>query len=225
MKTNPTRTQFDAYSLAYAYFNRNLFGGKLPNCILNFSRKAGSAGFFAPHRWTRRNGSESTHEISLNPDVLELPPIETMQTLVHEMVHLWQQEFGLPSRRTYHNTEWAEKMQDIGLMPSETGQPGGKKTGQKMCTYVVDGGPFAKAFESMPEKALLPWLARPFAPRPQSGGQKRDQMRYQCPECKAIVRGKDGLNIMCGDCNEAFTCNDASGHQYVENQMSKGTLD
>lgn len=41
-----------------------------------------------------------------------------MQTIVHEMVHLWQYEFGKPSHRTYHNKE-ADKMA-IGLMPSNT---------------------------------------------------------------------------------------------------------
>ena len=34
-------------------------------------------------------------------------------------------------------------MQEIGLMPSNTGQPGGGKTGQQMTHYVIEDGPFA----------------------------------------------------------------------------------
>jgi hypothetical protein len=201
-KLNPTRNQFDAYRMAFDYFNRALFGGKLPACILNFSRKPHSSGFFSANRWTHRNGDESSHEISLNPDILDLPPVESMQTLVHEQVHLWQHEFGTPSRRTYHNREWAAKMESIGLMPSSTGQPGGSKTGQKMGDYVIEFGPFQMAFTDMPDKALLPWRSRPLV-KPQ-GGQRRDQMKYQCPQCKTIMRGKAGVNIVCGDCGLRF---------------------
>jgi hypothetical protein len=198
---NPTRQQFDAYVKAFDYFNHELFDGKLPRCVLNFSRKAHSTGFFAADRWTHRENGESAHEISLNPDVLNLPPVECMQTLVHEMVHLWQREFGKPSRAGYHNAEWAAKMDTIGLMPSDTGQTNGKKTGQSMADYVVDGGPFDRAFRAMPDKALLPWLSGQSA-RPKSGTPRRDQLKYQCPECGIIVRGKAGLNLRCDDCNQ-----------------------
>lgn len=70
------------------------------------------------------------------------PPEEVMQTLVHEMVHLWQYHFGKPGRRGYHNKEWANKMESIGLMPSSTGQPGGKRTGDKMADYIIEGSVF-----------------------------------------------------------------------------------
>jgi predicted SprT family Zn-dependent metalloprotease len=118
-KPDPTKDQWKAYEQAFDYFNVALFGGKLPRCILNFSRKARSHGFFAAERWVRDDAK--THEISLNPDTLHLPLVEAMQTLVHEMVHLWQHQFGAPSRCGYHNAEWADKMESIGLMPSDTG--------------------------------------------------------------------------------------------------------
>ena len=50
-----------------------------------------------------------------HPDILSRPIEESMGTLVHEMVHFWQQEFGTPSRRGYHNREWADKMEALGL--------------------------------------------------------------------------------------------------------------
>jgi predicted SprT family Zn-dependent metalloprotease len=125
--------------MAFDYFNAALFGGELPRCILNFSRHSNRAnGFFAPERWSR--GTEHTHEISLNPDLLNRPLLACMSTLVHEMAHLWQHAEGKPSRRTYHNAEWAQKMEDVGLMPSHTGEPGGRRTGQKMSHYVIEGG-------------------------------------------------------------------------------------
>ena len=48
------------------------------------------------------------------------------------MVHLWQHHRGTPGRGRYHNQEWAEKMIEIGLMPTDTGKPGGRITGDHM---------------------------------------------------------------------------------------------
>jgi hypothetical protein len=58
-----------------------------------------------------------------------------LSTLVHEMVHVWQQHCGTPSKRGYHNKEWATKMKSVGPQPSSTGMVGGKETGQRMSHY------------------------------------------------------------------------------------------
>ena len=67
---------------------------------------------------------------------------EILSTLVHEQVHVWQSAFGKPGRRRYHNHEWAQKMKKVGFHPSDTGQPGGKETGERVSHYVIAGGPF-----------------------------------------------------------------------------------
>ena len=43
------------------------------------------------------------------------------------------------------NKEWAAKMREIGLIPSDSGQPGGKDTGQKVTHYVEESGRFDRA--------------------------------------------------------------------------------
>jgi len=123
-----TTEQFKTLDDLYAYYNKALFGGRLPDCIVNMSRKAGAFGFFASGR--RKTGeSRLVHEISLNPDHLTRPFAEWHSTLVHEMVHLWHEDFGHPSRSGYHNTEWAGQMEAFGLVPSGTGGPGGRRPG------------------------------------------------------------------------------------------------
>ena len=47
-------------------------------------------------------------------------------------------------------------MESVGLMPSHTGKPGGRKTGQQMNDYTIKGSAFEKAFEKMPKNILLP---------------------------------------------------------------------
>jgi hypothetical protein len=207
MTSSPTQDQYNSYNLAFDYFNRELFAGGLSPCLLNFSRKARAAGFFSPESWSRREGGTTAHEISLNPDVLAREPVEIMGTLVHEMVHLWQQEHGPPSRSTYHNTEWAGKMEEVGLMPSNTGQPGGKRTGQRMTHYVIEGGPFQRAFAAMPPESLLPWISGRPAGRGgpvRPGPDRQDKVTYGCPGCQARVWGKAGLRLACEPCGQHF---------------------
>jgi len=43
-----------------------------------------------------------------------------METLLHEQVHLWQQNFGkdpVKPGRVYHNKEFVEKCESLGLHP------------------------------------------------------------------------------------------------------------
>ncbi|EPZ1174197.1 SprT-like domain-containing protein, partial [Escherichia coli] len=72
---------------------------------------------------------------------------DTLSTLVHEMVHVWQHYTpGIKKcRGGYHDRVWGEKMEQIGLMPSNTGLPGGRKTGQQMTHYIIRGGRFQTA--------------------------------------------------------------------------------
>ena len=65
------------------------------------------------------------------------------------MAHAWQQHFGNPGRRGYHNEEWADKMESIGLMPSSTGKLGGSRTGEKMADYAIKGGLFMQATDKL----------------------------------------------------------------------------
>lgn len=226
MDRNKTATEllFGALNNAYRYYNYMLFNSELPNCILNFSRKSNTHGFFAPKRWGRRENTDfDTHEISLTPTTLYRSPIEIFSTLVHEMCHLWQWEFGTYSRNGYHNKEWANKMMEIGLMPSSTGKVGGSKTGQRVSHYIIEGGAYAKAFKEMPEDFVLPFrtlegammqnlidgLANP--PTNPSATKKKKRIttkassktKYSCA-CGKNVWGKPRLRLRCLECGNDF---------------------
>jgi hypothetical protein len=205
----PTEDQFLSYQNIFDYFNEVLFEGRLPGVLLNFSRKAKTHGFFAPERWEDGKKSRS-HEIILNPETLERESVLVFSILVHEMVHLWQQEFGKPSRTAYHNQEWADKMESVGLMPSNTGQPGGKKTGQSMSHYILAGGPFENAFETMPEDLKrIPLTAIAAGEGEEEGegktkkkGKNKSQYKakFTCPDCGQNAWGKEDLSILCNNC-------------------------
>lgn len=143
--TEPTREVYAELQDAFSHFNLTLFGSTLPPCLITLQRERRTYGYFSSQRFVHQSG-EYTDEIAMNPAYFGVRPIPaTLSTLAHEMVHQWQYHRGKPGRRGYHNKEWAQRMEAIGLMPSNTGQPGGRKVGEQMTHYIIDGGPFARA--------------------------------------------------------------------------------
>ncbi len=201
--TTPTLEQFTKYQKAWEWFNAELFGGTLQPCLLNFSRHRGSKGFFLPRRWSK--GGKEIHEISLNPDMLNEPLEEVMGTLAHEMGHQWQWDHGSPPRNGYHDREWAEKMVNIGLIPSDTGEPGGKPTGQSMSHYIDPDGKFIKALKRMPKEYVLPWISGGAASDEKPKKPRAKKFRYTCPTCETNIWAEvEELNAACEDCCEQF---------------------
>ncbi len=139
----PTKDTYNQLDQAYDHFNQVLFSGTLPPCLITLYRKKGAYGYFWGDTWNERTGKAVTDEIALNPETFrDRTTPEVLSTLVHEMCHLQQHHFGKASRNGYHNAEWALMMEAAGLVPSDTGEPGGKKTGQRMTHYIEPGGVF-----------------------------------------------------------------------------------
>jgi predicted SprT family Zn-dependent metalloprotease len=159
---SPTDEFYSILGQAFDHFNKALFHGALPHCLLTVQRETNTMCYFSPDRWGNHKG-EKAHEIAINPAYFASHTlIEVLQTLVHEQCHLWQQVFGLrKSRHGYHNREWAGCMESIGLIPSQSGSPGGKKTGQQMSDYPISGGAFLLACEKLVEDGFhISWIDR-----------------------------------------------------------------
>ncbi len=158
----PTEEAYAELQQCFDFYNAELFDGQLPHCLITFQREKRTMGYFSQKRFVRMDGTAKADEIALNPEYFAVVPlIEVLQTVVHEMVHAWQFHFGTPSRACYHNAEWANKMEAIGLMPSETGAPGGKRTGQKMGDYPLPGGRFIRATQKLLATGFaISWLDR-----------------------------------------------------------------
>lgn len=213
-----TTTEYTGIDEAFEFFNRRLFGGALPPLLITYQRKSGACGYYSANRFERRDGSGQVPELALNPAIFKVhSDLEILQTLGHEMAHHWQHCLGNASRPGYHNYEWAAKMVEIGLMPSDTGRPGGKSVGQKMADYVLEGGLFERVagellesgfrfrFQSVEGPGLRPVKGQP-KPEKEEGEEakpkSRNKVKFCCPSCKAAAWGKPGLRLICGDCDE-----------------------
>lgn len=201
---NPTSQTYSALNQAYDFFNRELFSGQLPPCLITMQRKAKAYGYFAGGRFGSRDGGAITDEIALNPSHFKSRSDEqSLSTLAHEMAHLWQHHFGKPSRSGYHNKEWAAKMHEIGLHPSDTGAAGGKETGQSVSHYILDGGAYATAYKALAAtgfSALYVELWDESEAKKKRKAKAASKTKYTCTDCNANAWAKPKTKLICGDC-------------------------
>ena len=180
-----------------------LFGNTLPNVKIVYSRRAHSGGHFAPDRFTYRGGNGGReHELSLNPDAFVGKNDEWIVSILpHEMVHLWQHIFGVKKRKkySYHDREWADKMESLGLMPSNTGMANGKRTGQRMSHFIIAGGLYQQAFEAL---AATGWQLHLESTAFPVAVKKPDdsKTKFVCPSCDWIIRAKPDTQMVCKNC-------------------------
>jgi predicted SprT family Zn-dependent metalloprotease len=172
-----TEQQYSVLQQAYDFYNERLFGGMLPPCLITLQRRHNTRGYHSPGAFINADG-KVTDEIALNPAYFAFRGIEeSLSTLAHEMTHLWQTHFGTRPRAGYHSRAWADKMIEIGLVPSETGAEGGAQTGDRVTHYISQVGPFLRHtqellaggfalrwYDRFPERAYEPAPAPPPAP-------------------------------------------------------------
>ena len=208
MRNRPTQEIYRAFEDAYAFFNFELFGNRLPHCMLTLKKKRGSSGGrFVGDCWGDPSDHLLADEISLDPDFIRDDLlVEVLSTLVHKMVHLQQFHYGTPGARGYHNIEWAKLMNRVGLVPSSTGTSGGKEIGYRMSQYSSPAGPFDIAVTELVQSGFtFAWLSRQQSKPLKKGQAERDRRQssrslFICRCCGEIVQGKHGANIICGDC-------------------------
>lgn len=215
---DPTRLVCEELAGAFDFFNETLFGGRLRPCIVTLQRDRRRAAYFASQRFETRDGTIVVDEIALNPDIFyRCSPRETFSGLVHEQVHALQEQFGSPSPNGYHNTQWADWMERIGLIPSDTGEPGGNRTGVRMSHYIDPEGLFSRACADWISSgadisfidrwaALVGEQAQESPRNTRNTGQREakrvSKTRFSCPSCGANAWGKPTLIIDCRPCGQ-----------------------
>jgi len=202
-----TVRQYGTFQAAYDHFNGALWRGKLPPCLITLQRKSRARGYFLGDGFVARHGDGKTDEIALNPDAFAgRTDRQILSTLVHEMAHLWQHHLGTPSRRAYHNKEWAGEMERVGLMPTDTGAPGGQRVGQRVTHYIVDGGPFdVAASVFLADHVAVEWASACGGADGKGKAAKasaKSKTKFTCPVCGQNAWAKPGAMIACANLGE-----------------------
>lgn len=145
IKVNATLEVYEELQSVYDIYNQELFNSELPGVLLVITRKRNSKGFYSPARYANKDGVLAD-EIAMNPEFFLVRSVEeVLSTLVHEMCHQWQFNFGKDVKAGYHNKEFSVKMESVGLITSTTGYPGGDRVGERMTHYIAEDGLFIEA--------------------------------------------------------------------------------
>ncbi|BAY79064.1 hypothetical protein NIES25_55460 (plasmid) [Nostoc linckia NIES-25] len=183
----------------FNYFNRELFDKKLEeNLVLGLAYKLQAGGSFLHDKWDDSK-LKSYHEILIDENLLNEEKEYWLAVLVHQMVHLWQHQYGSNKpRKHYHNEEFASKMQSIGLI-IHTGYPNEQS--------INPDGKFMQVVQGLINSQQELVSLRPRNASAQLGNNQSKngkKFKYSCPECNASVWGKFGLSINCGICDKSL---------------------
>ncbi len=211
-----TTIQFKTLDDLYQFYNDAIFNGELSECIVKYVPSRWGVRLFRRQPLERElAGKKVVHEISINPDFMNREDRDWHSTLVHEMCHLWQEDFGRPSRGGYHNSQWADKMIQVGLMPSDTGEAGGKRTGQSITHYIIPGGKFEQVFNTLSREDLQnlrlrykPTLAAVPTRPIRIAGSDGDERKNRKIRTEGRAKAESGRNTPVG---AAVTCGENPG--------------
>jgi len=143
-----------------------------------------------------RNGFGLRDEIAIDRFHLMVSSrAQVLDTLLHELIHSWEEHHGNPGKGNYHTVSFREKARSLGLTVDEKGFSD--------CVPSA-GSPFAAFLEKHKVEAPTATQAAPPA-KPKRGSKLK---LYECP-CGVKVRvGRSRFNAKCLDCGGLFVLKD-----------------
>ncbi len=197
----------------YNTLNVDFFEGELPVPIITVQSKPGTYGHCSVSKvWQRKDGE--TYELNIAAEVLNYPIEETLDTMIHEMVHLYCRENGIKEVSRggkYHNGRFKAEAERRGLECYKCGNYGwNTRPSDKLVEYALEKG----WNEIQIGRNHLPPAIRTGGTGTgqtgtesnsgTAGGGKRPSStrKLVCPKCGQSVRATKAVNILCGDCME-----------------------
>jgi hypothetical protein len=202
----------DELHIAFQKLNEEFFKGELPEPAITIQSggKRKSMGWCSTNDvWRDKEGKNKRYELNIGAEYLDIEFMETMDTMLHEMVHLYNAINGVQdcSRNgTYHNKRFKEECERRGFY----------FTSEKDDRY---GWAFPKLTEETKKiiKGLgIDEIVFVIARRSRSGGvtegseegaeaeeKKKTSYKWVCPGCELIVRStKPGIALKCIECDK-----------------------
>jgi len=182
----------------YNSLNADFFAGELPTPIITVQSKPGTMGHCSVSKiWQRKD--DKTYELNIAAEVLNYPIEETLDTMLHEMVHLYcrQHDIKEVSRGgTYHNGKFKALAEQVGLVCVRAGKYGWNTVGtgnDGLIEYTLS----KDWSEIMLNRQTVGFRAGIST----AGGKSPSSTRKLiCPGCRQSVRATKKVNILCGDC-------------------------
>lgn len=193
----------------YNNLNYDFFEGVLPVPIITVQSKPGTMGHCSVAKIWRRSEDDRTYELNIAAEVLNYPIEETLDTMIHEMVHLYCRENGIKEVSRggrYHNGKFKEEAERRGLECYQCGAAGwNTRPSDRLVEYALTKGwnEIRIGRNTLPP-AMRTGASGTAQPGAAPGGGKRPSSTRKliCPKCGQSVRATKKVNILCGDCME-----------------------
>lgn len=199
--------------------NTEKFNGELPTPIITIQSKPLTWGSCSRGKiWKRKD--EERYELNIAAESASGPIEEILDTMIHEMIHLYCQENDIQevSRNGgYHNKQFKKLAEEKGLKVVNTGAKYGWNTTAVGNDYLIEYALEHDWTELEIHRDLGAGLLGMLAGLGNGGkdGQQQTQTRektpgtrtsstrkYICPKCGMSVRATKTVYIICGNCLE-----------------------
>ena len=194
------QTVIEKLEQLFSKLNHKFYADKLTAPVITISpeHKNGVLGWCTSWKAWKGADDGGYYEINLCAEYLSRPFLEICETMLHEMVHLWnvQNDVKDTSRSsTYHNKKFKDAAESHGLT-CEKGKSGWNRTALTEETADWLKSEFADEAGFALHRSKMMKLS--------AAGGKQSSRKYVCPLCAAIVRATKEVNIKCSDCNVSF---------------------
>lgn len=190
----------------YNSLNADFFGGMLPVPIITVQSKPGTYGHCSVAKVWQRS-EDHTYELNISAETLNYPIEEVLDTILHEMIHVFCRENGIKETSRngmYHNGRFKAEAEKRGMTCYRTEKYGwNTKPNDFLVEYAMEKGwneirigrntmvPFSRLGVTGADNG---------SQQPEGGKRPSNSRKYVCPKCKQSIRATKQVNIICGDC-------------------------
>lgn len=211
----------DELHVAFQHLNSHFFDNQLPEPAITIQTggKRKSMGWCSSKEmWSDNEGMIKKYEINISAEYLNIEFYETMDTLLHEMVHLYCSVNGIKDTSrggTYHNKRFKAECEKRGFYFPDLHPD--KKLGWAFPKLTEETKRVLDSFHLNPEAFKIARLTYGKLPSVQQSseatdsdqnsneeGKKSNSIKWICETCNMTVRSTKKVNIICGDCKETL---------------------
>lgn len=192
-------TSSQALYTAFEMLNNHYFKGVLPEpmiVIVPLAKQNALGMFYFDKLWMNEDKTIQKYEIDIASEALNRPYLEVIQTLLHEMIHLYCKVKDIKDTKKkgkYHKVEFKTQCEKFGMMFEMT-EPH-DKMGWFKPLLTDDAKTVIEGFKLDPESFKLARLIM------EKKKKVRTVFKYECPGCELKLRLRKEANLKCLDCD------------------------
>ncbi len=190
------KDHIDNLEQLFDFFNNRLFESTLSKPVITIMQDttSGAYGWCTSYPAWKDNDGQGYYEINICADYLSRPVEQTAQTLLHEMIHLYNLGQGIKDTSRsgcYHNSRFKESAEAHGLIVEKGAKYGFHKTSFK-----------PETLEMFKENSTVAFDLCRVAPSKSESKKKTSTRKYVCPDCGLSIRATKEVFIICGECEK-----------------------